>query len=164
MKTAYYRNKKDNSVVFVKYETTSPFENDEDMIKLEEDSEDSISLHRDLIKKSLEEYYKSDENWTFQIKYKTSVLTEHKDWFANVLPAIDGDVGLRDDKKKKIKATISQQKAMALNKEIQVIRALEIVDMKNEILEEIENIKTTKALEEYDFKKKLKSINRVLTL
>ncbi len=116
----------------------------------------------------LNQYYCSDECWTFRLK-STSLkasLTKTADFFAKVLPAIDSSfaVYFETDDKKIISTNLSSEKAKKINAKIQLEISIYIKKSKIDTEAKILNCKTIEEIALIDVKKALGVVPREIEI
>ncbi|MEY2868785.1 MAG: hypothetical protein RIR01_1248 [Bacteroidota bacterium] len=116
----------------------------------------------------LNQYYASDECWTFRLK-STSLkasLTKTADFFAKVLPAIDISFAVlfETDDKKIIQTNLSSEKAKKINAKIQLEASILVKRSKLETEAKILNCKTIEEIALIDVKKALGVIPREIEI
>jgi hypothetical protein len=116
----------------------------------------------------LNQYYSSDECWTFRLKSTTlkASLTKTADFFAKVLPAIDSSfaVYFETDDKKIISTNLSTEKAKKINAKIQLEISIHIKKSRIETEVKILNCKTIEEIALIDIKKALGVVPREIEI
>jgi hypothetical protein len=116
----------------------------------------------------LNQYYASDECWTFRLKSTTlkASLTKTADFFAKVLPAIDSSfaVYFETDDKKIISTNLSTEKAKKINAKIQLEISIHIKKSRIETEVKILNCKTIEEIALIDIKKALGVVPREIEI
>jgi len=116
----------------------------------------------------LNQYYASDECWTFRLK-STSLkasLTKTADFFAKVLPAIDSSfaVFFETDDKKIISTNLTAEKAKKINAKIQLEVSIHVKKLKIDTEAKILNCKTIEEIALIDVKKALEKVPREIEI
>ena len=116
----------------------------------------------------LNQYYASDECWTFRLKSTTlkASLTKTADFFAKVLPAIDSSfpVFFETDDKKIISTNLSNEKAKKINAKIQLEISIHIKKLRIDTEAKILNCKTIEEIALIDVKKALEKVPREIEI
>jgi hypothetical protein len=116
----------------------------------------------------LNQYYSSDECWTFRLKSTTlkASLTKTADFFAKVLPAIDSSfaVYFETDDKKIISTNLSAEKAKKINAKIQLEVSIHVKKLKIDTEAKILNCKTIEEIALIDVKKALEKVPREIEI
>jgi hypothetical protein len=116
----------------------------------------------------LNQYYSSDECWTFRLKSTTlkASLTKTADFFAKVLPAIDSSfaVYFETDDKKIISTNLSSEKAKKINAKIQLEVSIYVKKLKIDTEAKIINCKTIEEIALIDVKKALEKVPREIEI
>ena len=116
----------------------------------------------------LNQYYASDECWTFRLKSTTlkASLTKTADFFAKVLPAIDSSfaVYFETDDKKIISTNLSSEKAKKINAKIQLEVSIYVKKLKIDTEAKIINCKTIEEIALIDVKKALEKVPREIEI
>jgi hypothetical protein len=116
----------------------------------------------------LNQYYASDECWTFRLKSTTlkASLTKTADFFAKVLPAIDSSfaVYFETDDKKIISTNLSTEKAKKINAKIQLEVSIHVKKLKIDTEAKILNCKTIEEIALIDVKKTLEKVPREIEI
>lgn len=110
----------------------------------------------------LEDYYNSTECWIYKVKSTAlkASITKEQDWFAKMLPAINGSFYLFSDDGLPILVTLNQTQAKVLNEKILIKMGFEINSKKRECEKLIKDATTIKQLDEIDIKKFLGEVPR----
>lgn len=116
----------------------------------------------------LNQYYSSDECWTFRLK-STSLkasLTKTADFFAKVLPAIDISFAVlfETDDKKIISTNLSAEKAKKINAKIQLEISILVKKSRIDTEAKILNCKTIEEIALIDIKKALGVVPREIEI
>jgi hypothetical protein len=116
----------------------------------------------------LNQYYASDECWTFRLKSTTlkASLTKTADFFAKVLPAIDSSfpVYFETDDKKIISTNLTAEKAKKINAKIQLEVSIHVKKLKIDTEAKILNCKTIEEIALIDVKKALEKVPREIEI
>lgn len=139
-------------------------------VKLSEDEVKNYLLQKAKDEKisQLNQYYASDECWTFRLKSTNlkASLTKTADFFAKVLPAIDSSfaVYFETDDKKIISTNLSSEKAKKINAKIQLEISIHIKKLRIHTEAKILNCKTIEEIALIDIKKALGVVPREIEI
>jgi hypothetical protein len=114
----------------------------------------------------LENYYASSECWLFQVKSTQlgASITKDADWFAKMLPAINGLFFLLTDAGVSMQVNLTAEQARLINSKINVEISLSINTQKRLCREAIENTETIEDVEAIDVKSYLGDIPRIFEI
>lgn len=110
----------------------------------------------------LQNYYNSSECWTYKIKSTkfNASITKEQDWFAKMLPAINGSFYLFSDGGVPVLITLNQTQAKVLSEKILIKMGFEINSKKRECEKLIKEATTIKELDDINIKESLGKVPR----
>ena len=110
----------------------------------------------------LQNYYNSSECWIYKIKSTklNASITKEQDWFAKMLPAINGSFYLFSDDGVPVLITLNQTQAKVLSEKILIKMGFEINSKKRECEKLIKEATTIKQLDDINIKEFLGKVPR----
>lgn len=117
-------------------------------------------------KAELKTYYSSGECWTYKLKSNLlgASITREANWFAKMLPAINGNFELTTDLGSPILVNITSAQAQKINNQINVVSSMQILTLKNQCETQILDATSIEEVDAIDVKESLGAIPREINV